>query len=56
MFGALRYERNVWEWCHDWGLRAYNRPQLDPMGLQGGTNKVLRGGCVGHSAKHARVE
>jgi formylglycine-generating enzyme required for sulfatase activity len=37
---------NVWEWCRDW--YADKLPgERDPEGIETGTERVIRGGCVG---------
>ena len=47
---------NVWEWCHD-GMRAYDSGHAyDPIGgTVEGTDRVLRGGCWGGSARSVRA-
>ena len=46
-FGALDMAGNVWEWTADWyDARYYEKsPAADPKGPEGGTLKVMRGGC-----------
>ena len=46
---------NVWEWCAD-GLREYDPdPAVDPWGsMDGGANRVIRGGFWGSSARYCR--
>ena len=46
---------NVWEWCADTDLRAYQgRPEADPQGIAGGDVRVLRGGAWTFPADLAR--
>ena len=47
---------NVWEWCADTGLRAYQgRPEADPQGIANGDVRVLRGGAWSGRAALARA-
>ena len=47
---------NVWEWCADTGLRAYQgRPEADPQGIADGDVRVLRGGAWHYHAALARA-
>ncbi|MBN1577010.1 MAG: SUMF1/EgtB/PvdO family nonheme iron enzyme [Chitinispirillaceae bacterium] len=48
---------NVWEWCNDWFDPRYysTAPPLDPMGLQTGTERVIRGGSWKHSLYFAQA-
>ena len=46
---------NVWEWCADTDLRAFQgRPEADPQGIADGDVRVLRGGSWLHPAGSAR--
>ena len=47
---------NVWEWCADTDLRAYQgRPEADPQGIANGDVRVLRGGAWDDLAAGARA-
>jgi len=43
--GALDLAGNVWDWVWDWGISTYpSGLQVNPTGLESGTEKVVRGG------------
>ncbi|MEC7985413.1 MAG: formylglycine-generating enzyme family protein, partial [Myxococcota bacterium] len=54
-FGLYDMSGLVWEWCWDWGLRAYAGTQFDPYGLSAGAGRILRGGSLINTAHNARV-
>ena len=45
-FGLFETTGNVWEWCSDWYHPAAYRtePADNPLGPDGGTRRVYRGG------------
>ena len=45
-FGLYDMAGNVWEWVSDWYSETYyrNSPASNPLGPDGGTHRVLRGG------------
>ena len=46
---------NVWEWCADWYGRYAAGFQIDPTGVEEGSNRVLRGGCWNSNDWYCRV-
>ena len=55
-FGLFDMHGNVLEWCQDWFRSPYlpTSPVDDPVGVQGGKTKVLRGGCYSDADWWAR--
>jgi formylglycine-generating enzyme required for sulfatase activity len=53
-FGVADLAGNVWEWVSDWYSETYysESPAMNPMGPDGSTNKVLRGGGWGGTWPH----
>jgi sulfatase modifying factor 1 len=45
-YGTYNQSGNVWEWCKDWYAAGYygQSPRRDPMGPEGGSARVIRGG------------
>ena len=50
--GLYDMSGNVWEWCQDWysDYRLNEAYAKNPVGPDGGTEKVIRGGCWDSSA------
>ena len=44
-FGLYDMSGNMWEWCQDWYSAYLLNDQTDPSSVNGGTYRVLRGGC-----------
>ena len=42
--GIFDMSGNVWEWCQDWYDKYNDSAQNNPIGLNSGSNRVLRGG------------
>lgn len=45
-WGLYDLHGNVWEWCNDWYGDYKLEEEIDPIGNNEGTYKVIRGGCV----------
>ena len=45
-WGLYEMHGSVWEWCNDWYGDYKLEEEIDPIGNNEGTDKVIRGGCV----------
>ena len=48
--GIYDMSGNVEEWCYDWMDIYSPYPQVNPMGISGGSHRVVRGGSMASSA------
>ncbi len=55
--GCLHMSGNVWEWCEDWYAADYyaHSPESNPLGPEGGTTRVQRGGSWKSDAPYCRT-
>ena len=53
--GIYDMSGNVWEWCSDWFGNYPTNPQIDPLGPNTGTERVMRGGSIMDGMKHCGV-
>ena len=55
-YGALDMAGNIWEWTADWYDQNYysQSPDLNPLGPDSGTKRVLRGGSWNYAASGSR--
>jgi formylglycine-generating enzyme required for sulfatase activity len=53
--GVQELSGNAWEWCRDWRAAYQPEDQTDPLGPNGGTSRVLRGGGFDLNARGCRA-
>ncbi|MGL5319155.1 MAG: formylglycine-generating enzyme family protein [Bacteroidales bacterium] len=52
--GLYDMSGNVMEWCADWFGRYPSRKVKNPVGIQNGRSRIIRGGSYKHAAWYAR--
>lgn len=55
-YGLYNMSGNVWEWCWDWFGSAYyySSPSSNPLGLESGVYRVMKGGSWASNAQPCR--
>lgn len=53
-FGLFDMLGNVWEWCNDWYGDYSKESVTDPVGVENGTDRVIRGGSWYDDARDVR--
>lgn len=55
-FGLYDMHGNLWEWCSDFYVQNYDATKIsvDPVGPDGGEQRVLRGGAFSHKPNYMR--
>ncbi len=53
--GLFDIHGNLYEWCHDWYESGLSARAVDPIGAEGGSSRVLRGGSWDYPAAYLRT-
>ncbi len=53
-WGLYDMHGNVYEWCWDWFGAYTDESQIDPVGVEEGTSRVLRGGAFNYVPRYLR--
>ena len=55
-YGLCDMSGNAWEWCWDWHAPHTRGPQVDPVGPERGTHRVIRGGTRAEPVRRLPID